>query len=87
MVVDGVSIGHGAVIAAGAVVTKDVPPFAIVGGIPARVIRMRFEPEIVTRLLELAWWDRDLEWIGKHAASYTDPERFLLAASVDRTPR
>ena len=57
MVLSGVSIGHGAVVGAGAVVARDVPPYAIVVGNPARVARHRFPPEIVERLLALAWWD------------------------------
>lgn len=55
----GVKVGHGAVIGAGAVVVKDVPPYAIVGGVPAKVIRYRFSPEIIQRLLELEWWNMD----------------------------
>lgn len=57
----GVKVGHGAVIGAGAVVVKDVPPYAIVGGVPAKVIRYRFSPEIIQRLLELEWWNMDEE--------------------------
>ncbi|NTU70244.1 MAG: CatB-related O-acetyltransferase [Coriobacteriia bacterium] len=57
MVLANVTIGHGAVVGARSVVTADVPPYAIVAGAPARVIRYRFEPEDVTRLLELSWWD------------------------------
>lgn len=53
----GVTIGDGAVIAAGSVVTKDVQPYEIVGGAPAKHIRFRFEPEIIEALLELKWWD------------------------------
>jgi acetyltransferase-like isoleucine patch superfamily enzyme len=57
MVLSGVTIGHGAVIAARAVVTKDVPPFAIAGGNPAKVIRYRFDEATVAALLDCAWWD------------------------------
>ncbi|MEW5726856.1 MAG: DapH/DapD/GlmU-related protein, partial [Pseudomonadota bacterium] len=57
MILDGVTIGDGAVVAAGAVVTREVPPYAIVGGNPAKVIRYRFPPEIVEELQRIAWWD------------------------------
>ncbi len=53
----GITIGDGAVIAGGAVVTKDVPPYAIVGGNPAKLIRYRFTPEQIEALLEIKWWD------------------------------
>jgi len=53
----GVSVGNGAAIGAGAVVSKDVPPFAIVVGVPGRVLRHRFAPEIVAALERIAWWD------------------------------
>ncbi len=55
-VLRGVRIGDGAVVASSAVVTKDVPPYAIVGGVPARVISYRFEPPVVAELLDLQWW-------------------------------
>ncbi|NPD14098.1 chloramphenicol acetyltransferase [Xinfangfangia sp. D13-10-4-6] len=54
-----VTVGAGAIVASGAVVTKDVPPFAIVGGNTAKLIRMRFDDTIIERLLALAWWDWD----------------------------
>ncbi len=53
---DGVTIGDGAIIAAGAVVTHDVPPYAIVGGTPAKQIRLRFPEATVLRLQAIAWW-------------------------------
>lgn len=56
IVLSGVSIGTGAVIGAGAVVTKAIPPYAIAVGNPARVVRYRFEPEIIERLLHSEWW-------------------------------
>ncbi len=57
LVMSGVTIGDGAIVAAGAVVTKDVPPYAIVGGNPARVIRYRFNEAQIAALLEIRWWD------------------------------
>lgn len=56
-ILSGVTIGSGAIIATAATVTKDVPPYAIVGGNPARVIKYRFSEKIIERLLALAWWD------------------------------
>lgn len=53
----GVRIGHGAVIGSGSVVTKDVPDYAIVAGVPAKVIRYRFTPEQIADLLDICWWD------------------------------
>jgi len=57
----GISIGHGSIIAGGAVVTKDVPPYAIVGGIPAKIIKYRFEENVIIKLLDLEWWKIDLK--------------------------
>jgi virginiamycin A acetyltransferase len=55
-VMRGLTIGDGAVIAASSVVTKDVPPFAIVGGNPAKLIRFRFPPDVIEELMTLRWW-------------------------------
>jgi virginiamycin A acetyltransferase len=65
-VMAGVRIGSGAIVAARSVVSSDVPPYAIVAGNPARVVRMRFTDEQIERLLAIAWWDWPVELVGKH---------------------
>lgn len=62
----GVKIGDGAIVAANALVNKDVPPYAIVGGVPARIIKYRFRPEEIDRLLKLRWWDWSIDKIRKN---------------------
>lgn len=65
-ILTGVTIGHGAIVAANSVVSSDVPPYAIVGGTPAKVLRYRFSEDVITRLLEIEWWNWDLEKIKQN---------------------
>jgi virginiamycin A acetyltransferase len=67
LVLPGVRIGHGAIVAAASVVSADVPPYAIVAGNPARVVRRRYDDEDVARLLRAAWWDWPIELVTRHA--------------------
>lgn len=73
-ILGGVTIGDGAVLAAGAVVTKDVPAYAIVAGVPAKIIKYRFNSEIINKLLALQWWDKDINWIKKNISSFQRDE-------------
>ncbi|MGW6987653.1 CatB-related O-acetyltransferase [Streptomyces sp. NPDC054946] len=80
MVMPGVRIGHGAVIASGAVVVEDVPDYGIVGGNPAKLIRSRFSAEDIARLLTIAWWD----WPTAHL---TEHIRTVMSGGVDDLER
>ncbi len=76
LVLPGVNIGHGAIVAAASVVAGDVPPYAIVAGNPARVIRRRFDDEEVDLLLRAAWWDWPIALVTEHA-------RAIMAGTPD----
>jgi virginiamycin A acetyltransferase len=81
VIMPGVTIGAGAIIAAASVVTRDIPPYAVVGGNPATIIRMRYPDHIVTELLELAWWNWSIE---KIEANLPELEAGDLSALISR---
>ena len=62
-ILDGITIGDGAIIAANALITKDVPPYTIVGGVPAKELKKRFTDEQIDFLLALKWWEKPVDWI------------------------
>ena len=76
-VLGGVRIGDGAVIGAGAVVVKDIPPYAIAVGVPAKVVKYRFEEQIIKALLEKQWWNGTEEELKKVERNFWDVERFI----------
>ncbi len=66
VILPGVTIGHGAIIGAGSVVTRDIPPYAVVAGTPAKIIRYRYSPDQIAKLLKIAWWDWDEQKIREN---------------------
>jgi virginiamycin A acetyltransferase len=76
VILRGVSIGDGAVIAASSVVTRDVEPYTIVGGAPARMLKRRFPPEIAEALLRSRWWDWPDEVLSQRLDEFRSPENF-----------
>jgi acetyltransferase-like isoleucine patch superfamily enzyme len=85
IVMGGVTIGNGAIVGAGAVVTKDVPPYAVVAGIPARVLRYRFEPEQIRMLEKIEWWNQDLDWLKANAHYFHRVNDFFRLYAEEKT--
>jgi phosphonate metabolism protein (transferase hexapeptide repeat family) len=77
IIMPGVKIGNGAIVGSGAVVTKDVPPYSIVVGVPAKVIKMRFNDNIVDSLLAISWWDWDREKLEQNFNELNNVENFI----------
>lgn len=84
IIMSGVKIGHGAVVGARALVTKDVPPYHIVGGIPAKLLRERFKPDQIESLLKIKWWDWSDEKVIENAAMFLSNsiEEFIKIHSI-----
>ena len=87
MILSGVTVGHGAVVAARAVVTRDVPPYAIVAGSPARILRHRFDTPTVDALLRSAWWDLPHASVSRLVPLLQGGSAAELVAAVDAARR
>jgi len=81
-IISGVTIGDGAVVLAGAVVTKDVPPYAIVGGVPAKVIKYRYSEEDIQFLLNVQWWNKDISWLKEYSCKFVDFASFKNCCNI-----
>jgi len=83
-IMSGVKIGSGSILAAGSLVTKDVPPYVVVGGNPARIIKQRFKDSIVAELLDLAWWNLDDQTIDRIIPLLQQPPTSARLAEMRR---
>lgn len=76
-IIEGISIGDGAIILSGAVVTKDVKPYSIVGGVPAKFIKFRFNIEEIAKLEKMKWWDKDINWLKENHKLFINKNSFF----------
>jgi acetyltransferase-like isoleucine patch superfamily enzyme len=77
LIIDGIKIGNGAVVAANAVVTEDVEPYSIVGGVPAKHLKYRFLTDEIAFLQEFKWWDKEVSWLKANVSKFWSLEDFI----------
>jgi acetyltransferase-like isoleucine patch superfamily enzyme len=85
-ILQGITIGDGAIVAAGAIVTKSVAPYAVVGGVPARILKNRFECSRIEALLRLQWWEVPLDQLQRHADLFGTTDWNPLAIKIAGRP-
>lgn len=83
IILGNIEIGDGAVIGAGAIVTKNVPPYAVVVGVPARILKYRFNNEIIKELLNDKWWNKSEEWLVENAYMFKDVDLYMSKISIN----
>jgi acetyltransferase-like isoleucine patch superfamily enzyme len=83
LLMGGIKVGVGAIIGAGALVSKDIPPYAIVAGVPAKIIRYRFDFETREELLRSKWWDMPDNWLEENYLLFKNPKELINALNVD----
>jgi acetyltransferase-like isoleucine patch superfamily enzyme len=77
IIMDGIKIGNGSIISTGSIVTKDVLPYSIVGGVPAKIIKFRFSEDLIAKLLHIQWWNKTQEWLQSNYKYFHDINNFV----------
>jgi acetyltransferase-like isoleucine patch superfamily enzyme len=77
IICDGLTIGDGVIVGAGALVTKDIPAYAVVGGVPAKILRYRFEPNEINFLQQYKWWDKDVDWLRENFDQFHNIKKLM----------
>ena len=83
-IIGGISIGDGSIIGANALITKDVPPYAIVGGVPAKVIKYRFSKDQIKKLNQIKWWNWDIDKIAERSKLFDDLDGFFNSCNEEK---
>ena len=82
-IMGGVTIGDGCIVAAGTIVTKNIPPYSIVAGIPGKIVKYRFSDDQITFLEKFQWWSRDLDWIHDNIGIFDSIDEFCKLADKE----
>jgi len=77
MIMEGVTIGDGVIVAAGSLVTRNLEPYGVYGGIPAKLIKKRFTDDQIDELLKIKWWNNDFDWLKQNALKFHNIESFI----------
>lgn len=84
IIMEGVTIGNGAIVAAGAIVTHDLEPYGIYAGVPAKLIKKRFNEHQIEKLQSIKWWEKDFNWLKTKADAFSNIDLFLKISDANK---
>lgn len=89
LIQDGVTIGDGAIIGSNSLVTKNIEPYSVNVGSPSKIIKYRFDEELIKFLLDFKWWNKDIKWLREHSSQFASPATFkkIILALEDKSQK